>query len=207
MGFLSKLKKSLFIGCGTALVTPFTENGINYDEDGEVKLGTWIGRQRQKYESLSINRKTKLNEIGFVKDPLEEQWNRNYDLAKKYYNYYGNLDIPKIFKTNDGINYNENGEVNLGFWILTQRNSYKGKKGQLSLEKIKLLNQIGMIWFNKKVDDKLQKEEITEKNTKSKQKEVLNRVITYLELYDDSDLPSKEDINDKFIDELNHKTR
>ena len=32
MGFLSKLKKSLFIGCGTALVTPFTENGINYDE-------------------------------------------------------------------------------------------------------------------------------------------------------------------------------
>jgi len=30
------LKKNLFIGCGTALVTPFTEVGINFDELGKL---------------------------------------------------------------------------------------------------------------------------------------------------------------------------
>ncbi len=184
-----------------------TSDGINYNENGEVNLGNWIATQRQNYENLSEDKKKRLSEIGFIKSILEEQWNRNYELAKRYYEYYGNLNIPVKFKTNDGINYDENGEVNLGSWIAFQRNSYKGKRGQLSSEKINLLNKIGIIWFSEKIDNKLQKEEITKKNTKNKQKEILNRVITYLELYDDSDLPSKDEINDKLIDELNHKTR
>ena len=184
-----------------------TNDGINYAENGKVKLGIWLNNQRYNYENLSEEKKKKLEEIGFIKDLLEDKWNRNYELAKKYYEHYGNLKISQDFKTNDGINYAENGKVKLGAWISRQRNRYKGKTGQLSLEKIELLNKIGMIWFTKNTDDKLQKEEITEKNIKAKQKEVLNRVITYLDLYDESDLPSKEDINDKFIDELNRKTK
>ena len=62
-----------------------------------------------------------------------------------------------------------------------------------------------MKWFDDKVDDKLQKEEIIEKNKFKKEKEVLNRFYTLLNNYDNKDLPSKENINDDFIDKLNRK--
>jgi len=30
------MKKSLFIGCGTAIVTPFTDTGVNFEEFGKL---------------------------------------------------------------------------------------------------------------------------------------------------------------------------
>ena len=53
-------------------------------------------------------------------------WDKKYKLAKTYYEHYGNLKIPKKFKTTNGIDYDENG-IALGRWLDTQRQSYQGK--------------------------------------------------------------------------------
>ena len=71
----------------------------------------------------------------------EVLWVRKYKLAKEYYENNGNLQVPSDYI----FDY-----VELGKWIITQRKLYK--KGELSKERIDLLNNIGMIWI---LDDKL----------------------------------------------------
>ena len=56
-----------------------------------------------------------------------------------------------------------------------------------------------MKWFSKNINIKLQKEEINEKNINRKKIELYNRFIEYLSKYKNDELPSKEEINSKFI--------
>ena len=44
-----------------------------------------------------------------------------YEYAKKYYEHYGNLEVPQKFITNNGYEYAENGKIKLGKWIATRR--------------------------------------------------------------------------------------
>lgn len=60
-------------------------------------------------------------------------WDEVFEYARKYYEYYGNLEVPNRFKTNDGITYDKDGIVGLGAWVTYQRKvtspeSEKGKK-------------------------------------------------------------------------------
>ena len=64
---------------------------------------------------------------------ISEKWFRNYELAKKYYEYYGNLDIHRYFKTIDGYTFNDSG-FKLGTWVITQKKLYH--QGKLSEDKI-----------------------------------------------------------------------
>ena len=80
----------------------------------------------------------------------------------------------------------------------------------MSEEQIVLLENIGMKWMNEKIDNKLQMEEITEKNTRKKQIELLNRTKSLLNHIGNQNFGSKGDIdrvNQQFIDELNRKSR
>ena len=185
-----------------------TKNGYEYDENG-VALGKWINTQRQAFKGNSGYKISKeqielLKEIGmrFETNYKEEEWNKKYELAKAYYEHYGNLEIPQSFKTKNGYEYDENG-VALGKWINTQRQAFKGNSGyKISKEQIELLKEIGMKWFPDNIDIKLQKEEINEKNINKKKIEVYNRVIDYLSKYKSDEIPKKEEINSKFIEEL-----
>ena len=56
-----------------------------------------------------------------------EKWDLMYELAKNYYEHYGNSDIPNSFKTKNGIDYDEHG-FNLGMWLDIQRTNYKNEK-------------------------------------------------------------------------------
>ena len=88
-------------------------------------------------------------------------------------------------------------------WIITQRQAFKGNvTNKMSKERIELLKEIGMKWFPDNIDIKLQKEEINEKNIKRKKIELYNRFIEYLNKYKNDELPSKEEINSKFIKKL-----
>ena len=122
-----------------------TINGYESDENG-YNLGIWINTQRFSYKkgTLSEDRIEKLKEIGMIfEDVHKDTWNKMYELAKKYYEHYGNLKIPFSFKTINGYESDENG-YNLGIWINTQRLSYK--KGTLSEDRIEKLKEIGMIF-------------------------------------------------------------
>ena len=84
-----------------------------------------------KKGDLSEERIRLLDEIEFVWDPIEREWQINYDLAKKYVQENGNARIPYQHPT-------------LGIWVSSQRNAIK--KDKLSREKINLLDSIGFIW-------------------------------------------------------------
>ena len=185
-----------------------TKNGYEYDENG-VALGKWINTQRQAFKGNSGYKISKeqielLKEIGmrFETNYKEEEWNKKYELARAYYKYHKDLDVPIRFKTKNGYEYDEDG-VALGKWINTQRQAFKGNSGyKISKEQIELLKKIGMKWFPDNIDIKLQKEEINEKNINKKKIEVYNRVIDYLSKYKSDEIPKKEEINSKFIEEL-----
>ena len=121
-----------------------TKNGYEYDEEGFI-LGTWIDRQRQfkKQGILSKEREKKLLAIGMVFDVLEVQWQDMYNLAKKYYEYHGNLNVPFNLKTINGYLYDKNG-LNLGSWLHNQRTAKK--KGTLSKDREEKLLAIGMVF-------------------------------------------------------------
>ena len=127
-----------------------TINGYETDEKG-YKLGFWISKQRINYKNgtLSEDRIEKLEEIGMIfENVYKDTWNMMYKLAKKYYEHYDNLKIPKMFKTINGYEIDEKG-YNLGVWIATQKTNYN--KSILSEDKIEKLEEIGMIF--KKVND------------------------------------------------------
>ena len=114
-----------------------TINGYEYDESG-VNLGEWLRHQRSR-KNLSEENKKKLLKIGMYFGSVKDlKWNKNYELAKKYYEYHGNLKIPKNFKTLNGYEYDESG-VSLGVWLAKQRFN-----NNLSKERKKLLSDIGI---------------------------------------------------------------
>jgi len=78
---------------------------------------------------------------------LENKWEENYKLAKKYYEHYGCLNMKTTFITNDGINYDKNG-IKLGSWINYQKSSYH--KGMLKEEYIEKLLEIGIDFETRK---------------------------------------------------------
>ena len=67
-----------------------------------------------------------------------------------------------------------------------------------------------MTWFTKNIDNKLQAQQITDKNAMKKQKEILNRMKSLLNNVKIKEISSKDDINNiskQFIDRLNNKKR
>ena len=191
-----------------------TLNGYEYKEDG-IALGIWLHTQRQAYKGQGSNKITEnqiklLEKIGmrFETRDNNEEWNKKYELAKAYFEYNRNLEIPRDYKTLNGYEYTEEG-IALGRWIANQRQTYKGHNTQKITEtQIKLLEKIRMKWFLKVgTDKKSQEEVITEKNSKRKQIEMLNRVRTYLNTLDESEVLSKEEINQGMMDVLNHKIK
>ena len=185
-----------------------TKNGYEFDENG-IKLGTWICSQRGLFNGTCMGKISDeqiklLENIGMIFDLRYENWLKMYNIAKAYYEHNGNLKIPFGFKTKNGYEFDENG-IALGVWIHTQRRVYKGTSGykKISAEKIKLLEEIEMIWFTDKLNEKLQQEQITTENLGEKKLEIQNRFYSVLNNYDDDTLPSREKLDEKFLDQLN----
>ena len=124
-----------------------TNDGITDDPNGKINLGSWIVTKRCKCLPNSECGKL-LTQIGmrFENKKSTLTWEETYEYAKKYYETYGDLEIPQKFKTNDGVNYDSNGKINLGRWIAYQRKTCPSES-----ERGKLLLQINMR-FNKLED-------------------------------------------------------
>ena len=105
-----------------------------------VKLGIWCNNQRQAFKAnsksiMNQERIDKLNSIGFIWNPLEYEWNKNFNLLKEYKEEFGNCDIPYYYRYKNS---------KLGVWVSTQRSFFN--KSILSNDKINRLNSIGFIW-------------------------------------------------------------
>ena len=199
-------------------VNEITEDDPRYKDAPDLGAKVCSG-WRQNYNGIKKGTLTQeqidlLTRIGMRWEKLEkmtfEDW---YKLAKAYSeSHNGSLEIPKPFKTFDGVNEITEDDPryknapDLGAKIVNWRGAYNGTtNGILTFERIKMLEDIGIVWFTDKNNDKLQSQIIDEKNKLKKQKEILNRFNSLLNNYDGESLPSKEDMNDDFIDQLNRK--
>lgn len=111
----------------------------NYKSTDGKHLGSWILRQRQLYKSNSLTDEQikKLDSIGMDwMDRVDRVWENGFIEAKNYSEEYGNLSVPK--------NYRSNTDFPLGIWIQRQRSLYKNKK--ISDDRIKRLTDVGMNW-------------------------------------------------------------
>lgn len=120
-----------------------TDDGITYNEYGYA-LGEWLACQKRDYTygKLSLEQINKLEKIKIVWKTVKS-WEEAYELAKNYYCIHKNLLINYKFKTIDGSTYSENG-YGLGTWLVNQRRLYR--LGRLSKARIKLLEDIGIVW-------------------------------------------------------------
>ena len=182
-----------------------TLNGIDYDENG-IDIDDWIRIQRAGFKGLNDNyRKGLLREVG-INGELKDKWKQNYLLAKAYFDKHHNLKISIDFRTKNGYERDPEG-FKLGYWIQAQREAYKGKDAFKAKEvRIRLLDEIGMIWFSEKTNDKLLSETITDKNMEIKREEVLSRFYsTAYDLMKETNtdtLPDIKIINDNFVKTL-----
>ena len=104
----------------------------SYVSEG-FKLGNWANTQRINKENLSPERVSLLNKLGFIWDPLAQQWEESLAALLKYRKREGHCRVPQ--------NHIE-GEIRLGAWVSQRRY----KKNQMPRERIKQLDSIGFIW-------------------------------------------------------------
>jgi len=96
-------------------------------------LGEWVVTQRKNYNKgdISDERIARLESIGFVWDPQEQQWSDRFDELAKYKAEQGDCNVP----TYQGL---------LGEWVNTQRVSYK--EGKMAQGRVDLLESVGFAW-------------------------------------------------------------
>lgn len=128
-----------------------TKDGYTKDNSEDaVKLGHWIQNVRAAYKNgtLKQDRIEQLESIGMIwsiRKRVILDWDSLYELAKIYFDHYGNVDIPQKFLTKNGYSYDDSeGYVKLGMWIQNQRSMRKS--GILSNNKIEKLNKLNMTW-------------------------------------------------------------
>ena len=111
----------------------------NFKSKDGKHLGNWVLRQRQlnKTNSLTDEQIKKLDSIGMDwMDRVNRIWENGFIEAKNYSEEYGNLSVPKNYRTTT--------DFPLGIWIQRQRSLYKNNK--ISEDRIKRLTNVGMNW-------------------------------------------------------------
>ena len=105
-----------------------------------VLLGKWVARQRYAYLNpdrssarVTPERKALLDKLGMVWEKYDP-WQERYDLALAYKTEHGDLEIPSVYKTEDG--------VWLGSWVSRQRQALNSGSSALSSERRKLLRTL-----------------------------------------------------------------
>ena len=116
-----------------------------YVSNDNLAVGSWIRNHRAQpgkdpQIKITDERRAKLDAIGMLWD-TGDSWEIRYELAKKYYETHGNLDIAQTYVTENNIW--------LGKWINMQNRirigSIKGQK--LTAEQEAKLEAIGIDWL------------------------------------------------------------
>ena len=118
-------------------------------EDG-IQLGIWISNLRAWRKNglrtavFSEWHIKKLDEIGMIWNGVDHIWDRNFSSAKRYYEQFGDLKVPKNYVDDEGVRLYE--------WINKVRIEYRKRQSgemtgaRLTEERIAALNGIGMEW-------------------------------------------------------------
>ena len=106
-------------------------------EDG-FTLGKWCSHRRNDYKNgrLTQDRIDALNELGFVWDSIEEDFQRGLHYLKAYKRKHGDTRVHQRFLTEDGFR--------LGAWVARRRGWYRHER--LTQDRIDALDALGLVW-------------------------------------------------------------
>jgi hypothetical protein len=102
-------------------------------KEGAHRLGQWVSTQRRSKTTLTAERLQRLEEIGFVWDPLTADWEAGFAALKAYREREGHCRVPRPHKE---------GDYKLGIWVRYQRKN----KTTLTPERVQRLDEIGLVW-------------------------------------------------------------
>ena len=99
-------------------------------------LGTWVltMRQARKTGKLTTERKQRLEQVGFVWDSLESEWERKFEELLAFKEAQGHCNVPAIYKPYPA----------LGMWVGAMRTNRR--TGQLTAEREEQLERVGFVW-------------------------------------------------------------
>jgi len=103
------------------------QTSVEYPE-----LATWVLTQRSRREKLDQERVSRLEQIGFVWDPLEAAWENMFAALVEYKRKHGNCNVSR-----ENSKYRE-----LGSWVTNQRTN----RNKLGEDRTRPLSEIGFIW-------------------------------------------------------------
>jgi len=99
----------------------------------QLNLGTWVSNQRGRREQLLPEQVQRLNQLGFIWDPLAEAWETNFAALQRFHAREGHSRVPRALLF-EGLK--------LGVWVSRQRLI----KNQLTREQLTKLESIGFSW-------------------------------------------------------------
>ena len=101
--------------------------------EGKYNVGSWVIVQRYRKDHLSVERKKRLDRIGFVWNWRDFAWERGFAALLRFSRREGHCRVP--------IQHRE-GNFRLGYWVSTQRR----KRTELPALRKRRLNKIGFVW-------------------------------------------------------------
>lgn len=106
---------------------------VSYICDDDFALGKWIRLKRRQYKAgtLSADNIQRLEKIGMLWDVFSEGWSDMYLQAKRYYDFHGDLNVPRDYVAQNG--------KRLDSWLCKMRR----ERSMLNNEQIGLLRNIG----------------------------------------------------------------
>lgn len=113
----------------------------HYIDHNGIRLGVWIANLRTHYRKntlrLSKDQIRRMDGLGMLwNGKFQNDWDRVYQEATRYYKAHGNLNVPVKYKTESGLQ--------LGAWVVRQRDFRKA--GRLSDERKQKLDALDMVW-------------------------------------------------------------
>jgi hypothetical protein len=109
--------------------------------ESNFNLGLWVSTQRSRKDNLSVERKRRLDAMGFVWDFRDLLWDRGFAALLKFKRREGHCHVPA---------FHSEGNYKLGYWVSTQRRYKKVYEKEMSAERKARLNKIGFVWNENK---------------------------------------------------------
>ena len=101
--------------------------------EGNFNLGSWVSTQRSLKNLLPLERKRRLDAIGFVWNRNDDRWERGFTALLKFKRREGHCRVPVL---------HSEGNYKLGRWVSVQR----GCRRDMSAERKARLNKTGFVW-------------------------------------------------------------